>query len=256
LDISSSDYKILKNEKNLVLYNAERKPIALLENIEFYPNDKDFFSKNVYGTQDKNHPGVKSVYEMGDYLIGGEIKLINNEKEIFPEYELTPSETREIFSEKNWNTIAAFQTRNVPHRGHEFLQKKALEKTDGLLIHPVIGKKKIEDFKDEYILAAYEILIDKYYPKNKVVLGALPFKMRYAGPREAVFHALVRKNFGCSHFIVGRDHAGVGNYYGAFDAQNIFDNFKKEEIGVNILKYPEVTYDVQKQNHVFVNDYP
>ncbi len=256
LDVSDKEYQIVKNENTLFLYNQNRRLVALLENIEFYSNDKDFFAKNVYGTLDKNHPGVKTTYKMGDYLIGGEIKLIDNKKEIFPEYNFTPKETREIFEKRGWNKIVAFQTRNVPHRGHEFLQKKALEEVDGLFIHPVIGRKKTGDFKDEYILAAYEILIDKYYPKDKVFLGILPFRMRYAGPREAIFHALVRKNFGCSHFIVGRDHAGVRNYYGPFDAQNIFNDFEKEEIGIDILKYSEVAYCPSKQKHVFVNEYP
>lgn len=256
LDVSNDEYELLKNEDTLLLYSLERKPVAILENVEFYLNDKDFFAKNVYGTLDKNHPGVKSVYEMRNYLVGGEIKLIDNEREIFPEYNLSPTETRRIFQERGWDKVVGFQTRNVPHRGHEFLQKQALKEVNGLFINPVIGKKKTDDFKDEYILAAYEILIDKYFPKDKVVLGILPFRMRYAGPKEAIFHALVRKNFGCSHFIVGRDHAGVGNYYGPFDAQNIFDNFQKEEIGVNILKYPEVVYNPQRKQHTFLSEYP
>jgi sulfate adenylyltransferase len=256
LDVSDEEYEILKNENTLFLYNKSREPVGLLENIEFHLNDKDFFAKNVYGTLDRKHPGVEGVYEMDNYLIGGDIKLLNDKKEIFPEYDFSPLETRQIFQERGWDSIVGFQTRNVPHRGHEFLQKQALKEVDGLFINPVISKKKTDDFKDEYILASYEILIDKYYPKNKVFLGILPFKMRYAGPREAIFHALVRKNFGCSHFIIGRDHAGIGNYYGPFDAQNIFDNFQKEEIGVNILKYPEVVYNPNRQKHVFINEYP
>jgi len=256
LDVSDEEYEILKNENTLFLYNENREPLGLLENIEFYSNDKDFFAKNVYGTLDRNHPGVKSVYKMENYLVGGDIKLLNDKKEIFPEYDFFPSETRQIFQERGWNSVVGFQTRNVPHRGHEFLQKQALKEVDGLFINPVIGKKKTDDFKDEYILAAYEILINKYYPKNRVFLGILPFRMRYAGPKEAIFHALVRKNFGCSHFIIGRDHAGVGNYYGPFDAQNIFDNFEKEEIGINILKYPEAVYNPQRKQHTFLNEYP
>ena len=253
LDISKRDYQILKNKKNLILSNLNKKPIAFLKNIEFYSNNKDFFAENVYGTLDRNHPGVNEIYKMGDYLIGGELKLLDNKKEIFPEFNFTPKETRKIFKKKDWKTIVAFQTRNVPHLGHEFLQKHALQNIDGLFVQPVIGEKKIEDFKDEFILTAYELLINRYYPKDKVLLGILPFKMRYAGPREAIFHAIVRKNFGCTHFIVGRDHAGVGNYYGTYDAQNIFDNFKKEEIGIEIFKYENVIYCKTCEKHVFEN---
>ncbi|NQU82919.1 MAG: adenylyl-sulfate kinase [Parcubacteria group bacterium] len=193
---------------------------------------------------------------MGDYLVGGEIGLFDNSRTIFPEHNFFPAETRIIFEKRGWKTITAFQTRNIPHQGHEFLQKKALEQTDGLFIQPVIGEKKLADFKDEYILTSYEILIDKYYPKQKVLLGILPLKMRYAGPREAVFHALIRKNFGCTHFIVGRDHAGVGGYYPPFAAQEIFDTFKKDEIGIEIFKYPEVIFCNEEKKHLFITDCP
>jgi sulfate adenylyltransferase len=138
---------------------------------------------------------------------------------------------------KGWKTVVAFQTRNAPHRSHEFLQKLALDQADGLFIQPVVGRKKRGDFRDEIVLAAYRLILDKYYPKNRTHLGVLPLRMRYAGPREAVFHALIRKNYGCTHFIVGRDHAGVGDYYGPYDAHKIFDNFKESEIGIKILKF-------------------
>ena len=253
LDISDQDYQNLKNENALALYDKNKEIVALLENIEFYSNDKDFFAKNVYGTLDNNHPGVREIYKMGDFLVGGEIKLLNDKKQTFPKYNFSPRETREIFQKKGWKTVVAFQTRNVPHLGHEFLQKYALKGRDGLFIQPVIGEKKIEDFKDEFILTVYEVLIDRHYPKEKVVLGILPLKMRYAGPREAVFHALIRKNFGCTHFIVGRDHAGVGKYYPPFAAQTIFNQFKKTEVGIEILKYPEVIFCKSCKKHVFLN---
>lgn len=242
LDVSIKDYKNLKDEKDIVLIDFERKPIAVLKDIEFFPNTKEIFSKNVFGTIDKNHPGVAEVYQMEDYLIGGEIKLLDSKKDIFPEYNFTPMETRRIFQEKGWQTIVAFQTRNVPHRAHEFLQKSVLNQVEGLFIQPVIGKKKLGDFKDEIILKAYEIAIQNYYPTEKVFLGILPLKMRYAGPREAIFHALIRRNFGCTHIIIGRDHAGVGNYYGPYNAQKIFDNFSEEEILIKPIKCENVIY--------------
>lgn len=242
LDVSEKDLNDVKNGKEIILTNSNRRPIAIFKNAQIYSYDKDFFAKNVFGTLDRNHPGVKEVYKMGEYLIGGDIFLLDGSKEPFPEYNLSPKETREIFQKKGWKTIVGFQTRNVPHRGHEFLQKRALKKVDGLFIQPVVGEKKLEDFKDEFILASYEIVIDRYYPKDRVLLGILPLKMRYAGPREAIFHVVIRKNFGCTHFIIGRDHAGVGTYYPPFAAQEIFNNFEPEEIGIEILKYPEVVY--------------
>ncbi len=256
LDISKEDFQRIKKEKDVLLTDCHAKPIALLEDIEIYPYNKDFFAQGVFGTRDRNHPGVKEVYKMREFLIGGDIKLLDETREPFPEYNFSPKETRKAFQKRGWKSVVAFQTRNVPHRGHEFLQKTALKEVDGLFIQPVIGKKKIDDFKDEYILISYEILINKYYPNNRTSLGILPLKMRYAGPREAIFHALIRKNFGCTHFIVGRDHAGIGDYYGPFDAQNIFDNFKKEEIDINILKYPEVVYCLQKKMHTFIDQCP
>lgn len=254
LDITDEIYQSIQGEKNLILVDEGNRPVAFLKNSEIFEYNRDFFAKNVFGTLNREHPGVEGIYKMGRYLIGGEIELLDNSKKLFPEYNFTPQETKKIFQEKGWKTVVAFQTRNVPHRSHEFLQKRALQKVDGLFIQPVIGEKKLKDFKDEYILASYEILINEYYPKNRVVLGILPLKMRYAGPREAVFHALVRRNFGCTHFIVGRDHAGVGGYYPPLAAQEIFNRFEKEEIGIEILKCPEVVYCTSCQGHVFKNE--
>lgn len=254
LDISVEDAKQIKNKNKVLLIDINSNPVAFLRDIEVYDYDKEYFAKNVYGTLDKKHPGVEEISEMKDYLLGGEISLLNNQESLFPEYNFTPEQTRKNFQFRGWNKVVAFQTRNVPHRGHEFLQVEALKNVDGLFVQPVIGKKKLEDFKDEYIISSYEILIDKYYPKNKVILGILPLKMRYAGPREAVFHAIIRKNYGCSHFIVGRDHAGVGDYYDPFAAQDIFNNFKNDEIGVEIVKFPEVVYDNFNKKHCFVDE--
>lgn len=251
LDINDREYKKIKSQRDILLLDEHKNPVSLLKDIEIYKNNKDFFTKNVFGTKDKAHPGVDAVYKMDGYLVGGEISLIDDSKHPFPELNFTPIETRKKFTSKGWKKIVAFQTRNVPHRGHEYLQKEALKIVDGAFIQPVIGEKKLGDFKDEYTLSAYRVLIDNFYPKNKVILGILPLKMKYAGPREAVLHALVRKNFGATHFIVGRDHAGVGDYYSPFAAQEIFDQFKSSEIGVKILKYGEVIYCEECGDHRF-----
>ncbi len=247
-EFGQGDFVVLKNDRG--------EDFALLKEPEVFEYDKKFFAENVFQTLDTNHPGVADIFAMKKYLLGGEVILLEDKRDFFPDHNFFPQETREIFKSRAWEKIVAFQTRNVPHRGHEFLQKEALKVTDGLFIQPVIGKKKVDDFKDEYILTAYEILIDKYYSRKRVVLGILPLKMRYAGPREAIFHAIIRKNYGCSHFIVGRDHAGVGNYYGPSDAQNIFDQFEKDEIGVEILKFPEVVYCSSVKEHTFIHQSP
>ena len=229
-------------EDEILLTDKKGKIIALMNVEDIYKYDKDYFAENVFKTKDKDHPGVSDIYKMKEKLIGGEIKLIDTEKEPFYNYNLDPKETRILFKELGWDNVVAFQTRNPPHRGHEYLQKCALEIVDGLFINPVIGKKKPGDFKDEVILKSYEILIKNYFPRGRVAMSILPTKMRYAGPREAIFHAVVRKNFGCTHFIVGRDHAGVGNYYGTYDAQKIFDMFNYEELKITPLKFEHTGY--------------
>ena len=192
---------------DILLTDSDGTPIAELRNIERYQFDPDHLCSNVYLTTDKDHPGVRYTYEMHPWLIGGDIWLYDNAKTSHDQYELTPSETRALFAGKGRETVVAFQTRNPPHRGHEYIQRCALEQVDGLFIQPVLGTKKSGDFKDDYIFGAYEILLDNYFGHARTALGALPLKMRYAGPREAVFHATVRQNFGCTHMIVGRDHA-------------------------------------------------
>jgi len=251
LDISQKKSQELKNESEVILLDHNKQPLALLSNLEFYSYDKKEMAQKVYGTDDQQHPGVEEIYTMESVLVGGDILLLNTETNYFSDHNYTPQQTREIFSHRGWDTVTAFQTRNVPHRGHEFLQMQALCRTDGLFVQPVIGRKKLADFKDEYIIGAYDILIDKYYPKHRVLLGILPLKMRYAGPREAIFHALIRKNYGCTHFIIGRDHAGAGGYYSPFAAQEIFDDFKPDEIDVQILKFQEVVYYPELKMHDF-----
>jgi sulfate adenylyltransferase len=196
---------------------------------------------------------------MKEFLLGGDLLFLEeiiNHKEVFPRHNYTPKETRAEFARRGWQTVVAFQTRNVPHRGHEFLQKEALKLVDGLLVQPVIGKKKDQDFKDEYIVASYEALIDNYFDPERVMLGVLPLDMYYAGPKEALMHALIRKNFGCTHFIVGRDHAGVGDFYAPLAAQEIFEQFDAKELGIEILKFEEVTYDGRNQQPCFVSQCP
>lgn len=251
INIHKRDYLILKKEKRVVLTDGHTK--VYLFDVEVYPFDKQEFAFKVYGTRDCGHPGVCELGRMGDFFLGGRIERIENYEKIFGNYNFTPQEMREIFKKRGWKKIAAFQTRNIPHMGHEFLQKEALRETDGILIHPVIGKKMAGDFEDIHIINSYNILIDNYFEDSSAILGVLPLKMRYAGPREAVMHALIRRNFGCTHFIVGRDHAGVGNYYPSLAAQNIFDDFSGGEIGIEVLKYGEVVYDRVKDKHDFID---
>ena len=227
LDISPDSS--IKEGKDVTLV-CQGKPLAIMHVSEVYGYDKKELADKVFATTDLKHPGVAKVYGMTELLAGGKIDLIHDIDIPFSQYYLKPLETRLLFREKAWKTVVAFQTRNVPHVGHEYLQKTALTFTDGLFINPVIGKKKVGDFKDEVILETYQALIDSYYLKDRAVMAILPMEMRYAGPREAIHHAIIRKNFGCSHFIVGRDHAGVGNYYPPYAAQEIFDQFPDLDI--------------------------
>lgn len=206
---------------------------------KFIP-DKKRWAEVVFGTTDTAHPGVARVFAKGEVLVGGTIDLLKRPPVPFPERRLTPKETRVLFRSKGWRTVVGFQTRNAPHIGHEYVQKAALTFVDGIFINPVIGKKKTGDFKDEVILKAYQTLIDHYYLRERSVLVTLLTEMRYAGPREAILHAIMRKNFGCSHFIIGRDHAGVGNYYPPFAAQEIFDEYP--DIGIVPLFFRSFSY--------------
>jgi sulfate adenylyltransferase len=205
-------------------------PVAILHVEDVYTYDKAELASQTFATDDTKHPGVARVYEMKDYLVGGKLDMIDDSKEPFPECNLWPAETRRIFEQKGWKTVAGFQTRNAPHRGHELMQKIVLSYVDGLYINPVIGRKKKGDFRDEVIIKSYEVLIENYFPADRVFMSILPMEMRYAGPREAIHHAIIRKNFGCTHQIVGRDHAGVGKYYHPEAAIDIFEEFDDLEI--------------------------
>jgi sulfate adenylyltransferase len=222
LDVSSAQADQLG--KDVGLWYAGQ-PLAVLSEITPYRYDRHAYAKQVFGTEDLRHPGVTHIFELGDVLLGGAVTVLGEVETPFTRYRLTPLETRVLFTAKGWRTVVGFQTRNVPHLGHEYVQKTALTLVDGIFINPVIGRKKAGDFRDEVILGAYEALVRHYYPQERAVLATLHTEMRYAGPREAIFHAIVRKNFGCTHFIVGRDHAGVGQYYAPYAAQEIFEEF-------------------------------
>jgi sulfate adenylyltransferase len=230
LDVTEKDAAGLAEGEDVCLKAQDGRPIAVLHLTEKYSRLKKEIARGVFGTDDINHPGVKSTMDRKDVFLAGQIDLVDTSREPFPDYNLYPSETREVFQKRGWKTVAGFQTRNAPHLGHENMQKTVLALVDGLLIHPVIGKKKKGDFKDEVILKCYDALLDNYFPKDRVLLSILPMEMRYAGPREAIHHAIIRKNHGCTHLIVGRDHAGVGDYYHPEAAIEIFDEFDDLEI--------------------------
>jgi sulfate adenylyltransferase len=199
-------------------------------------------ARNVYGTEDDKHPGVAQLASLSDTSIGGTIERLGKQKPLFPAHHNEPSATRATFRDKGWKRIAAFQTRNPIHRAHEYLTKLALEIADGLLIHPLVGYTKDDDIPADVRMRCYEALLAAYYPQDRVLLSTLPAALRYAGPKEAIFHAIIRKNYGCTHFIVGRDHAGVGNYYGTYDAQREFDKYAPEEIGIIPLRFENAFY--------------
>ena len=224
LDVSEEDAgKFIQGDDIALSCGGEN--FAILNVVDKYDWDKKSYCQNIYKTTEEEHPGVQKTQLMNPVLVGGKIEVFNETQGVFPQYRLKPEETRFLFKEKGWRSVAGFQTRNAPHIGHEYVQKTALSFVDGLFINPLIGKKKEGDFTDIVIIESYEALIKNYFLKNAAILVTLEMEMRYAGPREAIHHAIVRKNYGCSHFIVGRDHAGVGSYYGPFEAQEIFEDY-------------------------------
>ena len=239
LDVGEESLKnVVEGDEVALTYGGE--PFAIMEVEEIYSYDKKEYAENVYGTLSEEHPGVVRTMNMGDRLVGGGITLIKPLPNPYERYTLWPHETRVLFRERGWRYVVGFQTRNAPHMGHEAIQKTALAIADGLFVNPVIGRKKAGDFRDDVILEAYRSLIENYFPKDTVALVILRYEMRYAGPREAIHHAIMRKNFGCTHFIVGRDHAGVGNFYPPYAAQEIFKKFP--DLGIQPLFFREFFY--------------
>ncbi|MHA2366584.1 MAG: sulfate adenylyltransferase [Candidatus Hodarchaeales archaeon] len=237
----------LKPESEIALWFKD-KLLAIMKIIDIYKPDIKEEARKVYQTKDENHPGIKAIYQSGPIYIGGPIQIVNEiPHDDFRQYRLTPAQLREEFKRKGWRTIVAFQTRNPIHRAHEYLMKVALESVDGLLINPLMGATKSDDVPADVRMKTYEAMMKHYFPNNRVTLCVFPAAMRYAGPREAIMHSIARQNYGCSHFIVGRDHAGVGDYYGTYDAQRIFEQFSPKELPIQIFKFDHAYYSKATQ---------
>jgi sulfate adenylyltransferase len=238
LGVDESVARALKPGTDVALAADSGERIAILKLGEIYRVDRAREAEAVFGTAEDAHPGAKNVTSMPPWCLAGRVILFGEiPGRTFLEYRLEPRDTRKAFRDRNWKKIVAFQTRNPTHRAHEYIQKAALEICDGLLLHPLVGETKGDDVPAAVRMETYKVLLELYYPKNRALLAVMPAHMRYGGPREAILHAAIRRNYGCTHFIVGRDHAGVGNYYGTYDAQKIFDRFEPAEIGITPLKF-------------------
>lgn len=238
LSVSEQEAADIGEGERIALYGPENsEPVATMLVEEIYRYDRMKEARDVYRTEDPAHPAVKRIVQQGDTCFGGPVRVLSEGgyPQRFPEY-ARPEETRAIFRAKEWRSVAAFQTRNPMHRSHEYITKIALEIVDGLFVHPIVGRLKEGDVPAEIRLRCYRALLENYYPQERVVMKVYPMEMRYGGPRETVLHAIIRQNFGCTHFIVGRDHAGVGNYYGPFDAHRIFDDLDPRDLAIEPLK--------------------
>ena len=241
--VTAAEAASLKEGQEITLVDESGEAMAIMQVTDIYSYDKKREAEKCFGTTEDKHPGVARLYAQGDMLVGGPVQVLRRPTySLFTEYRLTPIETRKAMDEKGWKTVVGFQTRNPVHRAHEYLQKVALETIDGLLLHPLVGATKSDDVPADVRMKTYEEILTHYYPKNRVMLSVFPAAMRYAGPREAVWHAICRKNYGCTHFIVGRDHAGVGNYYGSYDAQVLIDSLPAHELGITAVKYEHTFY--------------
>ncbi|MGH2739082.1 MAG: sulfate adenylyltransferase [Actinomycetota bacterium] len=235
LSVDDEEMKRIGGADEATLLIGDR-PSAVLQIEEVYRRDREVEAEAIFRTTDPSHPGVDALMRSGDWVVGGRLRVFDPPRhDSFGDYRMTPAETRRAFVDRGWRRVVGFQTRNPVHRAHEYIQKCALEIVDGLLLHPLVGETKQDDVPADVRMRCYEVLLDGYYPKDRVLLSVFPAAMRYAGPKEAVFHAIVRKNYGCTHFIVGRDHAGVGDFYGTFDAHRIFDEIDPDELEITPL---------------------
>ena len=239
LSLTDDDVKRIGAGTSVALLPAEgAPPLAIVDVAEVFKRDREKEALAVFGTEDLEHPGVRALHDAGDFCLAGAVRALGlPEHDDFAGYRLTPAQTRAEFADRGWRTVVGFQTRNPIHRAHEYIQKCALEMVDGLLVHPLVGATKGDDVPADVRMRCYEALFEGYYPKDRAMVSVFPAAMRYAGPKEAIWHAICRKNYGCTHFIVGRDHAGVGSYYGTYDAQRIFESFEPGELGIMPLMF-------------------
>jgi sulfate adenylyltransferase len=243
LAVSRDQAATLMVGQEVALYDDGERLIGLLELAEKFTYDKEYEAQKVFRTTDAKHPGVERIYQAGEIYLAGEVWVVNAPANPpFTEFRHSPATSRHMIAANGWRRVVGFQTRNPIHRAHEYIQKAALEIVDGLFLHPLVGETKADDIPADVRMRSYQSLLRDYYPPDRTLLGVYPAAMRYGGPREAIFHAIARKNYGCAHFIVGRDHAGVGNYYGTYDAQLIFDEFAPHELGITPLFFEHTFY--------------